>query len=181
MRSAESVTYKEWLCVLKEAIRQFNANETYLIKNDLSERCINSKFAMYVERVLADQEIEGVDVDVEYNRGFNRSGYLIKNLQGKRIFPDMVIHKREYDDEYGFLNLICVEMKKEKDRRGFETDLERLRALTYGPNGFGFRIGAFVVVVGNKRLNDYRLEIREVFVEGETYYDRNAESGNQLF
>lgn len=171
MRSAESLTYREWLSVLEEAIRQFNEKETYLIKNDLSERCINSKLAMYVERVLEDHEIEGVDVDVEYNRGFNRSGYLVKYLHGKRIFPDMVVHKREYNDEYGFLNLICVEMKKEKDRRGFHTDLDRLRALTYGPNGFGFRLGAFVVVVCNRRLNDYRLEIREVFVEGATYND----------
>ena len=170
MRSADSLTYRELLSILQEAIRQFNENETYLINNDLSERCINSKLAMYVDRVLEEWEIDGANVDVEYNRGFNRSGYLVKTLHGKRIFPDMVLHKREYDDVYGFLNLICVEMKKEKDRRGFENDLERLRALTHPYNGYGFHLGAFVVIVANKRLNDYHLEIRDAFVDGELYY-----------
>ena len=42
MRSAESLTYREWLSVLEEAIRQFNMKETYLIKNDLSERSITN-------------------------------------------------------------------------------------------------------------------------------------------
>ena len=40
MRSADSLTYRELLSILQEAIRQFNEKETYLIKNDLSERCI---------------------------------------------------------------------------------------------------------------------------------------------
>ena len=59
MRSADSLTYRELLSILQEAIRQFNENETYLIDNDLSERCINSKLAMYVERVLEEWEIDG--------------------------------------------------------------------------------------------------------------------------
>ena len=166
MRSAESLTYWEWLNVLEEAIRQFNEKETYLIKNDLSERCINSKLAMYVERVLEDQEIEGVDVDVEYNRGFNGNESGIKRFKGGPVYLDLVVHQREYDVVRGFLNYIYVEMKKPQNPDGFNTDRSRVCDMTNPFGGFGYKIGAFLIIVADDTRNHYCLEIHDLYKEG---------------
>lgn len=40
---------EEILCVLNLAIEEFNQREQFLIEQGLSERCICSKFASYLE------------------------------------------------------------------------------------------------------------------------------------
>ena len=64
-------TQENILRVLNTAITNFNRAEQYLIKNDLSERCICSKFASYLERALVGSPFEDYVVDVGYNRGYD--------------------------------------------------------------------------------------------------------------
>ena len=50
------------------AIRAFNDAEMHLIKNDLSERCICARFAMYLSKVIentpfSDYYVDGVLLD----------------------------------------------------------------------------------------------------------------------
>lgn len=51
------------------AINKFNNKETYLLENNLSERCICSKFAEYLSIEIESSEFAEYEVDVEYNRG----------------------------------------------------------------------------------------------------------------
>lgn len=49
------------------------------------------------------------------------------------ISLDIAVHKRDYDEEIGFDNFICIEMKKDNDSRGTEgvkADEDRLEKLT---------------------------------------------------
>jgi len=47
---------QELKAIVCRALETFNNQETYLIKNDLSERCICSKFAMHLTNALQDSE-----------------------------------------------------------------------------------------------------------------------------
>ena len=94
-------------CV-KNAIQCFNQNEQYLISRDLSERCICAKFASYLERTIADSEFHDYVVDVEYNRGSRGNEYAAKKLEGHNIVVDLIVHKRNYCEQIGFDNLICI-------------------------------------------------------------------------
>ena len=55
--------------ILEAAINKFNENDEYLIKNDLSERCICSRLAFYLQQILMTSIYNEYIVDVEYNRG----------------------------------------------------------------------------------------------------------------
>ena len=98
--------------IIERAICKFNQNENDLIKNNLSERCICSQFARYITMELVDTEFAEYKVDVEYNRGMYGKGFATKVINGHNAIVDLIVHKRGYDDEYGFDNLICIEMKK---------------------------------------------------------------------
>lgn len=54
--------------IVDAAITTFNTEETYLLHNDLSERCICARFAMHLTNALKDTNYQDYIVDVEYNR-----------------------------------------------------------------------------------------------------------------
>ena len=146
------------LNVLNEAIVTFNSNERYLMINDLSERCICSKFASYLERAINKSSFKDYVVDVEYNRGYGGCDHNIKMLFGSRIFVDLIVHKRGYDNLLGFDNLICIEMKKANNTSSLAKDKERLKALTDTSNGYDYKAGFMLVIRENA------LEIEELFL-----------------
>ncbi len=118
--------------LIEEAIANFNQFESYLIKNDLSERCICAKFASYVEKIIAQSEFNEYLVDVEYNRGYNGKDFYPNMLYGRKIVVDLIVHKRAYDDIRGYDNLICIEMKKSYkhlDLSLIKNDLEYLQTI----------------------------------------------------
>ena len=131
--------------LVENAIRNFNDSEEYLISRDLSERCICSKFAMYLDKAVQRSEFGDYHVDVEYNRGAEGSEYNPKSLENKKIVVDLIVHKRGYDINYGFDNLICIEMKK-SGNKDIEKDEERLETMTRTTSGFYYKIGLMLVV-----------------------------------
>jgi hypothetical protein len=126
---------------LNSALQSFNQNEQYLISRDLSERCICAKFASYLERAIAESEFCEYVVDVEYNRGSRGNEHAAKVLNGHKIVVDLIVHKRGYDEQRGFNNLFCIEMKKAYKRCDLSSDKERLRILTDNFCGFGYKAG----------------------------------------
>lgn len=147
--------------LVNNAVNAFNENEEYLISHDLSERCICSKFAMHLENEFRNSifRSEGYIVDVEYNRGARGNEYLPKELDGRRIVVDLIIHKRGRDEIHGFQNLVCIEMKKSNDRRGTDDDKKRLRAMTLNDGRFGYEIGFMIIA----DMRENRLRIDETF------------------
>lgn len=98
---------------VEAAIADFNANEQYLIRNDLSERCICAKYATYLEKQIQQSEFSSYVVDVEYNRGYMGREHAVKSMNGRNIVVDLIVHKRGFNEQTGFNNLICIEMKKD--------------------------------------------------------------------
>ena len=152
---------KELLDIITKTISEFNSKETYLIKNNLSERCICSKFAQHLDKsIKSNNNYSGYDVDVEYNRGLNGNDSEPKKIFDGNITVDIIIHKRGYNPIFGFDNLICIEMKKSNDRRGkvgIYSDQKRLKALTSYEYGFCYKLG--VMLLAN--IKEQRLEILE--------------------
>ena len=148
---------------VEAVIAGFNTNEQYLIRNDLSERCICAKFATYLERQIQQSEFNDYVVDVEYNRGYMGREHAVKHMNGRNIVVDLIVHKRGFDQQTGFNNLICIEMKKGYKRLDYSNDKERLRVLTGKNNGFRYAAGFMIEVFANKRTAAYGLRIDEEF------------------
>jgi hypothetical protein len=111
---------------LQEAIDWFTADDQYLLDNDLSERCIASRLAMYLQAAFPDH-----DVDVEYNR----AGEIAKrvpmseecdtreNRDGNPLaVPDVIVHKRGPEGP----NILVLELKKTSNQEGWNCDRERV-------------------------------------------------------
>lgn len=137
--------------IVNDTLQDFNEHEQYLITNDLSERCICSKLASYLEKHLYGSEFSDYSVDVEYNRGNNNNERSIKRLDNKNIVVDIIVHKRSCDTTYGFDNLVCIEMKKEYKNSDLNSDIERLEKMTDYNYGFNYDVGLMLLVRNNKK------------------------------
>lgn len=170
-------------CV-KNAILAFEEKESFLIKEDLGERCICGKFAQYLEREIHNiKKYELFDVDIEYDKGYQGDHAKSKRLKylaagdreetEHRIQPDIIAHVRECDEIRGYYNLVCIEMKKKKDYNvnKIDADEERLQKLTRDDYGFGYRIGLMIIadtVCEKYTVEDNRgLKIKSIYVNGE--------------
>lgn len=149
---------EELLNIIETAIQVFEEKDRYLIENDLSERCICARFAMCVTTVLETKYSEYC-VDVEYNRGMDGRERSLKRIDDQPITVDLIVHKRGYDCHYGFDNLICIEMKKSKNRQGCSHDEERLRKMTSTNFGFCYKLGVMLVI----NMDSKHIEIHNTF------------------
>ena len=174
---------REIIHYVKEALRQFNQKESYLISRDLSERCICARFAMYLQHVLYESQFHEYVVDVEYNRGSKGNEYAAKVLivlnemhrkkqqrpstrKTEKIVVDLIAHKRGYDLETGFDNLLCIEMKKAYKNLDMSSDLFRLECLTNPLYDFGYKAGFMIVAVQDKDTDTYCLKIHRTYCNG---------------
>ena len=149
--------------IVNNAINNFNQNETYLIARDLSERCICSKFASYLEKALCNSELSEYVVDVEYNRGSHGNKYASKELNSKKIVVDLIAHKRGYHKGIGFDNLFCIEMKKEYKNPDLTSDKHRLKVMTTPSCGFGYKVGFMILARANKKDSEYKLIVESTY------------------
>ena len=154
----------ETLHIMENAIERFNQTEAYLLVNDLSERCICSRFAFYIQQELFESSnFRDYIVDVEYNRGFNRLDNNPKCLHGKKIIVDLIAHKRGFSEPYGFDNLFCAELKKTTNREGYDKDKQRLQDMVEPQYGFSYKAGYMVIA----DMRGHKLYIEE------KYYNKN--------
>ncbi len=102
--------------VVEETLDQFKQKEKYLLGKNLNERTISHKFAEYLQRRFA-----GWNVDVEYNK--NKDDIKeIKYIDGiKRVFPDIIIHKRGSRN-----NLLIIEIKKNASENVKKKEIVRI-------------------------------------------------------
>lgn len=89
--------------IIKKSLDKLYANDKYLIIRRVSERDIVHRFAHYFENYMQDTDIESYNVDCEYNR----NGYEIKQVNGKYVYPDFIVHKRGNNEN----NLLIIEFK----------------------------------------------------------------------
>lgn len=86
---------------LQHAFNLLYKNDLHLIKIRSSEISIAHKLACYLTPVFSPE----FDVDIEYDRDFY---YQKTNQKGRKVYQDILIHKRNCDK----YNLIHFEIKK---------------------------------------------------------------------
>ncbi len=103
------------------AINNFINNESFLLENDLNERTITHKLAIYIEKEFSDY-----DVDCEYNKIWDynidekftpkelilpKKKITLNDTKGSIVYPDIIVHKRW---DRNNKNLLIIELKKNK-------------------------------------------------------------------
>jgi len=113
---------------LIRALAALAERDSYLLENDLSERCIAARLAMHLQGQFPDYK-----VDVEYNR----AGEIAKrvplsqqcakrwNREGEALaVPDIIVHQRGNAGP----NVLVLELKKTSNPAGWDCDRERVLA-----------------------------------------------------
>jgi hypothetical protein len=123
----ESVLYK----VIKESIDIFFVEEVENILNDVAERTLCGRLAIYLTDKLKENSLKGYYADPEYNRKQNGQVKTILDdeMNVVTVQCDLIVHSRGKNIKQD--NLIAVEMKKSnRPKVEKESDRKRLRALT---------------------------------------------------
>ena len=136
-----------------------------LLENDLAERCIAHRFAVYLEGVFP-----GWDVDCEYNR----DGNWVKEIplsddcrellrKSERVSPDIIVHRRGDPGP----NLLAIEIKKH-GQAGEDCDLAKLRGYM---SVFGYSYGLYICFRTKTKANFFvkRILLPERSQSGEEY------------
>lgn len=124
---------------LKHSLDLLLKNDYYLLENDVNERSISHRLALYLQ-----QEFDSWHVDCEYNRYYHTTKKLelpinhditekldlppcqqpdSRDTDAKTVYPDIIIHNRGTDD-----NLVVIEMKKTTSQVPKEFDINKLEA-----------------------------------------------------
>lgn len=135
-------------CAIRDLIRYDN----YLLEKDVNERSISHRLAVHLKPRFGKW-----DIDCEYNRDHEH----VKSVQlrvdksktddteAKTVFPDIIIHKRDKDN-----NLLAIEIKKSTNqdyRSSREFDLEKLKAYR---NDLGYKYTLFLKLnTGSQYIN----------------------------
>lgn len=126
---------------LDRALRTLRGADLYLLQNDLSERCIASRLAMYLQREFPEHH-----VDVEYNRAgeikkrvpLSPDCARRRNRDGEALaVPDVIVHQRGEDGP----NVLVLELKKTSNPAGWNCDRERVSAFR---EHLGYEFGALI-------------------------------------
>lgn len=145
------------------AISLLLRNDMYLLSNDVAERAITHRLAVYLE-----SEFKGWNVDCEYNRHNGESKALRRwiredkikeekneeedtSVPGSLVYPDIVIHLRGTD-----INLLVIEVKKSNNRSVEEGhDIRKIKSFI---NELHYENGLFLEFKCEKRLLGTYLE-----------------------
>ena len=139
---------------INEALQQLRNKDSLLLINDLSERTICHKLAIYIENLFEDW-----DVDCEYNK--IPTGCKILDLipRGKsnseetRVYPDIIVHKRNTDD-----NFIVIEIKKSTNNKQSEVEFDKTKLNLYKEQ-LGYRFAIFINITTGRNYSSPENEI----------------------
>ncbi len=125
------ISYKKITQIVNLAIERFLQNDLGLLYDDVHERTISSKIAMYLQ-----PHFNGYNVDPEYNR----EGHRIKTLNGEKIYPDIIVHIRNKK-----VNLLIMEIKKDiHPEKLINKDRNRLKKMTINQK-YQYRLGVLII------------------------------------
>lgn len=150
------------VCTTKVAIRRaldaaldaLLERDAYILETDANERAISHRLAIYLEQHFPDW-----NVDCEYNRNHDdpkrlkvpRQDVPNDDTQARTVFPDIIIHKRDTDE-----NLVVIEIKKTTSQEPDDFDLRKLNAFK---EQLGYKYAVFVKVgtLSRPASKDFRL------------------------
>ncbi len=135
--------------IINKVLNEFYERDSVLVDYNscsklICERTISARLAMYLQNAFKEYE-----VDCEYNKHIND----IKTIDNKKIFPDIVIHKRKNDED----NLIWIELKKYNSyKKSIDNDRERLTIVTKENFDFKYQYGVLIII--NQNIDDCIIE-----------------------
>lgn len=140
---------------LKEALDQLLRADAELLNNDVNERSISHRLACYLEPLFP-----GWNVDCEYNRkhddpkrlDITRHHVLSDDTQATTVFPDIIVHRRNTDE-----NLLVIEMKKTTSKEGDDHDFNKLKAFK---SQLGYKFAVFLKLSTGEHTGVESLEWR---------------------
>lgn len=135
--------------LLNKALKRFYKKDSCLVdmvpgvKQDngghhVGERAIVFRLAHYMQNIMDKMPVfKGYVLDCEYNR----DGTDIKKLQEKCVYPDVIIHQRQNNEN----NLLVMEVKTYWNNDTGQ-DVEKLRGFT-DPNGdYHYKFGVSLII-----------------------------------
>ncbi|MDH8676945.1 hypothetical protein QE109_02235 [Fusibacter bizertensis] len=148
------------------AIEMLRVNDNYLLKNDVNERSITHKLAMYLDQTFGKE----YDVDCEYNRNIDDSrnrkmiDIIISEVESttQSVYPDIIVHKRGRNDA----NLLVIEVKKSTNRDNGDFDIKKLECYTdsSSSSSFTYTYGVFIKLFASE----------EKYIKPEVLYFKNG-------
>ena len=132
------------------ALDIFYVKDKYLIDNDIHERSMTHKLAIYLEELFKEY-----DVDCEYNKNISESKKIhdieseiqkIRKIEKDEykdsvvVFPDITIHKRGNK----LKNLLVIEVKKDNAIKNNKEEIDILKLKAYTSKGLNYRYGIYI-------------------------------------
>lgn len=148
-------------------LEKIHENEFMIIRNNINERTIAHKLAEYMQVEFCNIIGPDYNVDVEYNRNYEKGEYYPKilpmlkdevrkyrqNVLGDSgdveslekiinvsTYPDIIVHKRFINDD----NILVVEIKKSNNPIGSQFDDLKLKGFTSKTDGYGYLFGLHI-------------------------------------
>ena len=143
------VTKAQIIALLGEALDQFYEKDSCLVdmvadvKQDngshhVGERAIVFRLAHYMQNIMDKTSVfKGYVLDCEYNR----DGTDIKKLQEKCVYPDVIIHQRQNNEN----NLLVMEVKTYWNSDTGQ-DVKKLQGFMDPKGGYHYKFGASLVI-----------------------------------
>lgn len=130
---------------IREAIKLFiTKDKQALLGVDIYEPTISHRIAVYLEKLFPD-----FDIDCEYNKTLLGKK---KNMNGKKIRPDIIIHTRSTNED----NSVILEIKKSgRNSKLSKSDIEKLKSCMNGT--LNYDLGVFIGIL-KRKIDIYWIE-----------------------
>ena len=128
----DTMNSKEIFQRFQDSLTEFLETDKVLLEIDSNERSISHKLAEHMQ-----SKFTGWNVDCEYNRVI----YKLKKVNGKLVNPDIIVHHRNTLE-----NLLVVEVKKSRNKKGIQKDRKRLENFLKAP--LIYKAGILIVFKG---------------------------------
>lgn len=123
--------------LIQKSLDDLYANDKYLIEHRAAERNITHRFAHYFENNMQNSIVSQLNVDCEYNR----DGYGIKQINGKNIYPDFILHKRGSNED----NLLIIEFKTWWNPEN-NKDIEKIQCMMHPQLRYKYKYGCSITI-----------------------------------
>ena len=142
---------------IEEALEKLKYKDFVLLKNDLNERTISHRLAIYIEDIFTEY-----DVDCEYNKipegskildMIPRKSSVDDDTKAVTVYPDIIVHKRDTDN-----NFMVIEIKKSTNNSNKEIDYDKRKLQEY-KSQLGYKFAIFINIPTGA---DYSTEDSEI-------------------
>ena len=140
--------------IIRQALEKLFKNDAHLIEVDANERSITHRLAIYIEENLKEMHLTW-DVDCEIHRNGHEAkstGLFTESvdngdLHACTVYPDIIVHHRDTDD-----NLLVIEVKKSSNNKQSDRDRKKIESVRRPP--LSYRHGLCLTLrTDNKKMS----------------------------